>query len=82
MRKIREILRLRLAAGLSLRQISASTKVSTGAVQKLLCKTKELGLSWPLPEALDDHQLALLFYLPLMPVRLSAISSLIAPRCI
>ncbi len=62
MRKIREVLRLRLAAGLSFRQISASTKVSTGAIQKLLSKADVLGLSWPLPPTLDDSQLALLFY--------------------
>ena len=36
MRKIREVLRLRLEAGLSFRQISASTKVSIGAAQKLV----------------------------------------------
>ena len=36
MRKIREILRLRLEAGLSVRQIHASAKVSVGAIQKLL----------------------------------------------
>ena len=38
MRKIREILRLRLEAGLSVRQIHASAKVSVGAIQKLLKK--------------------------------------------
>ena len=36
MRKIRDVLRLRLQAGLSFRQISLSTKVSVGAIQKLL----------------------------------------------
>ena len=35
-RKIRDVLRLRLAAGLSIRQIKASTKLSVGAIQKLL----------------------------------------------
>jgi len=62
MRKIREILRLRLDAGLSLRQIRASTKVSLGAIQKLLARADELGLSWPLPGDLDDPALARLFY--------------------
>ena len=62
MRKIRDILRLRLLGGLSIRQIKASTKASVGAIQKLLAKADELGLGWPLPEALDDHQLAQLFY--------------------
>lgn len=62
MRKIRDILRLRLASGLSIRQISASTKASVGGIQKLLAKADALGLSWPLPDELDDNQLAQLFY--------------------
>ncbi len=62
MRKIRDILRLRLAGGLSIRDINASTKVSIGAVQKLLCRAIELELGWPLPDDLDDVQLARMFY--------------------
>lgn len=62
MRKIRETLRLRLVAGLSYRQISASTNISIGAIQKLLSKAESLGLSWPLPPALDDSTVARLFY--------------------
>lgn len=62
MRKIRDILRLRLAGGLSIRQINASTKVSLGSIQKLLNQAAELKLSWPLPDDLDDVQLARLFY--------------------
>ena len=42
MRKIREILRLRLAAGLSIRPISQSTKASVGAIQKLLARAVQL----------------------------------------
>ena len=62
MRKIREVLRLRLEAGLSFRQISASTKVSIGAAQKLVSQAATLGLTWPLSPDLDDSQLARLFY--------------------
>ncbi len=62
MRKIREVLRLRLAAGLSIRQIRESTKISVGAIQKLLRKADELSLVWPLPDDLDDSKLARLFY--------------------
>ncbi len=61
MRKIREILRLR-HAGLTIRQISASIKLSIGAIQKLLTKAEALGLGWPLPSELTDDQLARLFY--------------------
>lgn len=62
MRKIREILRLRWAAGLSIRQIRASTKASIGAIQQLLARAAVLGLTWPLPDDLDDAALARLLY--------------------
>lgn len=62
MRKLRDVLRLRLEAGLSYRQINASTKVSVGLIQKLMTQADELGLAWPLPPELDDNQLAGLFY--------------------
>ncbi len=62
MRKIRDILRLRLSGGLSIREISRGTKVSVGAIQKLLSRANELGLTWPLPDDLDDNGLAQLFY--------------------
>ena len=62
MRKIREVLRLRFEANLSVRQINASTKISVGAIQKLLTKANELALSWPLPDKLDDTELARMFY--------------------
>lgn len=62
MRKIRDILRLRLSAGLSIRQINISTKASIGAIQKLLAQAEVLGLSWPLPDDLNDKDLARLFY--------------------
>ncbi len=62
MRKIREVLRLHFAAQLSVRKISASTKVSVGAIQKLLTKAKALSLTWPLPDEMDDTVLASQFY--------------------
>ena len=62
MRNIREILRLRLVAGLSVRQINRSTKISIGSVQKLLSKANELEVSWVSIEPLNDTELALLFY--------------------
>jgi len=62
MRKIRDVLRLRHAGGLSIRQINASTKVSVGAVQKLLAKAEALALGWPLPAELTEVELARLFY--------------------
>lgn len=62
MRKLREVFRLRFDAGLSIRQISASTKISVGSIQNILKLSEQHQLAWPLPEALDDQGLALLFY--------------------
>ena len=57
MRKIREILRLRCECKLSTRQISASVRVSVGAVSKYLKLFEVSGLSWPLPDGMDDSAL-------------------------
>ncbi len=62
MRKLREILRLRLDAKLSLRQINTSLKLSLGVVQKACYKAAEIKLDWESTEALDDQQLSQLFY--------------------
>ena len=62
MRKLREVLRLSFSAGLSIRQISASTKISVGSIQNILKLAEQLKLSWPLPEEWDDQTLALKFY--------------------
>ena len=58
MRKLRDVLRLRHQAGLSIRAISRSTKLSVGGVQKLISRAQSLQLSWPLPPELDDARLA------------------------
>lgn len=57
MHKIREILRLRYSCRLSIRQVSASVKVSVGAVTKYLRRFEKSDLSWPLPDDLDDTAL-------------------------
>lgn len=62
MRKLREILRLRLSAQLSMRQIRDSLRLSLGAVQKITRKAHELGLDWNAIEKLDDRQLANAIY--------------------
>ncbi len=64
MRKLRDILRLRCSAGLSIRQIHAVTRASIGLIQKLVARAEVLGLGWPLPAELDDQQLQALFYPP------------------
>ena len=62
MRQIREILRLRYTANLSLRQIRASLKISLGGAQKIINQAHSLGLDWEAVTALDDDPLAQLFY--------------------
>ena len=53
MRKIREILRMN-ALGLSTRQIGHSLQVARSSVGEYLKRAAAAGLSWPLPEALDE----------------------------
>jgi lambda repressor-like predicted transcriptional regulator len=62
MRKLREVLRLSYSAGLSIRKISASTKISVGSIQNILKLAVQLKITWPLPEDWDDQTLALKFY--------------------
>ena len=62
MRQLRELLRLRYEAKLSIRQINASTKISVGKVQSVLKQAQELQLDWPLPDNMDDRELAAKFY--------------------
>jgi len=62
MRQLREVLRLRLHAKLSLRQIRDSLKLSLGAIQKVISKADELGLTWIEIDTLDDQHLIQQFY--------------------
>jgi len=62
MRQLRTLLRLRLQAKLSLRQIKNSLRLSLGAIQKVTSQAQSLSLDWESVDALDDQQLARLFY--------------------
>ena len=62
MRKLREILRLRLHAGLSVRQVRDSLRVSVGAIQKVTSSAEQQGLNWETICTLDDSALARLIY--------------------
>lgn len=59
MHKIREVLRLRHEAKLSHEKIHLAVGISKGAVAKYLSLSKAQGLTWPLPEELDDAALEL-----------------------
>ena len=57
MRKIREVLRLAFGSTMSRRSIAQSLGMSRDAVADYLVRAQNAGLSWPLPEDLDDQQL-------------------------
>ena len=57
MRIIKELLRLKFEASLSQRQIASCLKIGLGTVSLHLNRAKKAGLSWPLPEDMDDSQL-------------------------
>src|SRR5215470_13210755 len=63
MRKIREVLRLK-AGGLSKRRIAASLGISATAAVECVQRARRAGLSWPLPDDLDDAVLELRLYPP------------------
>jgi transposase len=57
MRKVKEVLRLRFGLGLQQNQIARSCSIGQATVHRYLQKAAAAGLSWPLPEHLDDRQL-------------------------
>ncbi len=57
MRKIRDVLRLRHSTDLSLDAIARALTISKGVVAKYLKLAGDAGLSWPLPDDLDDGAL-------------------------
>ncbi len=62
MRQLRDILRLRLDAGLSMRQVKDSLRISLGAVQKITSRAEALKLDWAAVSQLNDQQLAQAIY--------------------
>jgi transposase len=62
MRKLKEILRLRYGLGLQQSQIARSCSIGQATVHRYLRKAAAAGLSWPLPEDLDDRGLEELLF--------------------
>ena len=56
MRKLKEILRLRFGLGLQQNQIARSCSIGQATVHRYLRKAGAAGLTWPLPEDLDDRR--------------------------
>ena len=57
MRKIHRVLRLFFEAGLSIRAIARFIHASPSTVGEYIRRAKTAGLSWPLPERLDERAL-------------------------
>ena len=55
MRKTVEILRLKHEVGLTNRQIARSCGLSHPTVSRYLERAQQAGLTWPLPEELDEE---------------------------
>jgi transposase len=55
--KIKEVLRLKFAVGLSNRKIAVSGGVSHSTIGQYLRRAKEAGIGWPLPESLSETEL-------------------------
>lgn len=66
MRKIREVLRL-TAAGVTGRQVALSVGVARSTVGDCLRRAADAGLSWPLPDGLDEAELERRVYPPAPP---------------
>lgn len=62
MRKIKEILRLRYEAGLSLRGVSQSLNIGYGTVVDYIKRAEQASISWPISGDLDERDLGLLLF--------------------
>lgn len=58
MQKLKDVLRLRYGAELSIRQIATSLQLSSGVVAKYISRAQAAGLGWPLPDGLSEAELA------------------------
>lgn len=57
MRLVTEVLRLKHSAQLSHRQIARALRIGVGTVANYLAAAERVGLSWPLPEGMDEAAL-------------------------
>jgi IS30 family transposase len=56
-RKIKEILRLKYEAELSNRSIGRACRVSCSTISEYIQRSRRAGISWPLPESLNEEEL-------------------------
>lgn len=67
MRKIKEVLRMKWSCGISERRIATSCHISRSTVADCIGRAVAAGLSWPLPDNMDDTRLDALLYPPPAP---------------
>jgi transposase len=67
MRKIRDVIRLSLGEGRTLREIGRSLELPFTTVGDHVRRAIAAGLSWPLPEELSDHDLEQMLFPPAAP---------------
>jgi transposase len=66
MRTIKEVLRLKWSRGLGRRAIAKSCGIAKSTVTEYLRRAEKAGVSWPLPEELDDSALEHLLFPPVI----------------
>jgi len=64
MRTIREVLRLKWQCGVPFTDIAASCRISSTAARGYVQRAKQAGLTWPLPDDLQDDALERLLFPP------------------
>ena len=62
MRKVKEVLRLRLTAGLSSRQIGLCTGVGKSVISKHVARAEVIGLDWAKVESMEEEAIEELLY--------------------
>lgn len=62
LRKVKEILRLKLAGGMSARQVAGVVNVSPATVIDIVKRAEAAKIIWPLPEGMDDQALGEALY--------------------
>ena len=82
MRKIRELLRLGWEQHLPQRVIANSLRLGQASVSDYLSRARRAGLTWPLPDGLDDAGLEARYSRHCRTCRLTSARSRTGPRCI
>lgn len=67
MRTIKEVLRLKYEAKLSLRKISSSLNIALGTVSLHLNRADKAGITWPIPKEIDDQTLETMLFPSYLP---------------